>query len=118
MALALRQYFGTRQDHIPGALIKAQEAAEVNHGQDLFAHVQDLSRRTIAILEQAELANDPKTALSAIREARGDSELLAEMIVAMETVESAKDEERAQEIKAIEIVLVNPDGTRGRSGDE
>jgi len=79
---------------IPLALSKAHEAETVNYGDDLFNHVKDLNRRTLSILEQAEISGDPRTALAAIREARGNSELLCKMLVSAEAsrkVESGSD---------------------------
>jgi hypothetical protein len=109
--------FRHKAEHIPGTLIKAKEAAEIDHGQDLFAHVQDLNRRTVAILEQAELANDPKTALSAIREARGNSELLCKMLVAAESSKTARDSQSdSNDTGRIEIILVRPDGSKSKVG--
>lgn len=78
-----------KADHIPVALSKAREASTVDYGDDLFRHVKDLNRRTLAILEQAEVSGDPRTALAAIRECRGNAELLAKMIVAMEASRQA-----------------------------
>jgi hypothetical protein len=66
------------------ALSKAHEAAEVDYGDDLFGHVKDLNRRTLAILKQAEVSGDPRIALAAIREARSNTELLCRMLVAAE----------------------------------
>lgn len=50
---------------------EAKEVREIRHGEDLFAQVQDLTARTMRILDQAESSRDPRTALSAIREVRG-----------------------------------------------
>ena len=71
------------------ALSKAHEAAEVNYGENLFDHVKDLNRRTQAILAQAEVSGDLRTALAAIRECRGNTELLAKMLVAAEAGKNA-----------------------------
>ena len=66
--------------HIPSMLAKAHEAGEVARADDLLSQVRDLQARALAILEQAEQAGDLRTALGAIREARGNLELLAKMI--------------------------------------
>jgi hypothetical protein len=109
--------FRHKAEHISGTLIKAQQAADVDYGQDLFAHVQDLNRRTVAILEQAERTNDPKTALSAIREARGNSELLCKILVAAESSKTARDSQPdSNDIDRIEIILVQPDGSKSKVG--
>jgi hypothetical protein len=67
------------QDHIPQLLVEAKHAVEVSEADDLLARVEDLEERTIAILDKAEEAGELRTALSAIREARGNVELLAKL---------------------------------------
>ncbi len=69
-----------RKDHIPAALVRAREAAEADRGLDLFAQIMDLNERTLRILGRAEASNDPRLALSAIKEARGNAELLCKVI--------------------------------------
>ena len=65
-----------KQDHLPKALVRAVEAQVVEHGADLLDQLQDLQQRAHRILDQAEAAGDLRTALAAIREARGCVELL------------------------------------------
>ncbi len=67
-------------DHLPAALSKAQEAAEVAQADDLLSQVRNLQARAHGILDKAEAAGDLRTALSAIREARGNLELLAKLL--------------------------------------
>lgn len=67
-------------DHVPAHLVKAQEAAEVAQADTLLAQVRDLQARALSILDKAEAAGDLRTALSAIREARGNLELLAKLL--------------------------------------
>jgi hypothetical protein len=69
-----------KANHLPAKLVMAQAAEEVAQADDLLAQMQDLQRRTLAILEAAETTNQHRTALSAIREARGNLELLAKLI--------------------------------------
>ena len=69
-----------KADHLPGRLAKAQEAEEVAQADDLLCQVQDLQARALAILDKAEEAGELRTALSAIREARGNLELLAKLL--------------------------------------
>jgi len=52
----------------------------VAHADDLLEQVRDLQVRTFAILEAAEVSEQHRTALSAIREARGNLELLAKLL--------------------------------------
>jgi len=69
-----------RANHIPTTLAKAVEAAEVAEAGSLLEQVEDLQQRALAILEKAEDAGELRTALSAIREARGNLELLARLL--------------------------------------
>ena len=69
-----------KANHLPAALAKAQEAEEVAHADDLLGKVRDLQGRALAILDKAEDAGDLRTALGAIREARGNLELLAKLL--------------------------------------
>ncbi len=66
-------------DHLPAALVRAQEATEAAQADALLAQVCDLRDRAIGILDTAEAEEDLKAAISAIREARGCVELLAKL---------------------------------------
>ena len=68
-----------RDDHIPATLVKAREAVEAAHADDLLAQVTDLRDRALGILGKAETADDLRAALAAIREARGCLELLGKL---------------------------------------
>jgi len=65
--------------HIIKALTQAREARDVARADGLLLQVQDLQGRALNILTAAEEAEDFRTALSAIREARGCIELLAKL---------------------------------------
>src|SRR5947209_3631180 len=65
-----------KEEHLPAALVYAKEVEVVAQADDLLAQVRDLQRRTLRILDGAEKAGDRRTALAAIREARGNLELL------------------------------------------
>ncbi len=69
-----------KTNHLPARLAMAQAAEEVAQADDLLGQMQDLQTRTIAILEAAESTNQHRTALSAIREARSNLELLAKLL--------------------------------------
>ena len=69
-----------KANHLPAKLVMAQAAQEVAQADDLLAQMQNLQRRTLAILEAAEGSNQNRTALSAIREARSNLELLAKLL--------------------------------------
>lgn len=68
-----------RSNHIPAALKKAHEAEEVADADNLLDQVRDLQARALSILDQAEDAGELGTALRAIREARGNLELLGKL---------------------------------------
>ena len=68
------------KNHLPAKLVLAQEAAEVAEADDLLDQVRDLQARTLAILEASEASREHRTALSAIREARSNLELLAKLL--------------------------------------
>ncbi len=69
-----------KANHLPVALAKSQEAREVAEGDDLLSQVRNLQARTLVILEAAESSSQHRTALSAIREARSNLELLAKLV--------------------------------------
>jgi hypothetical protein len=66
--------------HLPAALIKARKAEEVVRADELLSQVRDLQGRTLSILTASEEAGELRTALGAIREARGNLELLAKLL--------------------------------------
>ena len=65
--------------HLPETLSLARDAAEVARGDGLLAQLCGLHDRTLAILTQAEEKGELRTALSAIREARGGIELASKL---------------------------------------
>lgn len=69
-----------KANHLPATLVKAQDAQEVAEADDLLAQVRGLQIRTLSILEAAEGASQHRTALSAIKEARSNLELLAKLV--------------------------------------
>lgn len=69
-----------KASHLPTALVKAQEAEEAAEADNLLSQVRDLQVRVFSILDKAEDAGELRTALGAIREARGNLELLAKLL--------------------------------------
>jgi hypothetical protein len=69
-----------KAEHLPAKLLMAQAAEEVAQADTLLGQVRDLQERALAILDQAEEAGELRTALGAIREARGNLELLAKLL--------------------------------------
>jgi len=66
--------------HLPVGLAKAKEAGEVAQADSLLDQVRNLQASALRILSLAENAGDLRTALGAIREARGNLALLAELL--------------------------------------
>jgi hypothetical protein len=66
--------------HLPAALIKARKVEEVVRADELLSQVRDLQGRTLSILATSEQTGELRTALAAIREARGNLELLAKLL--------------------------------------
>ena len=69
-----------RARHVPEALSKARQAREEAHADGLLGQVRHLRDRALRILTRAEAADDHRTALGAIREARATVELLAKLV--------------------------------------
>jgi hypothetical protein len=69
-----------RTNHVPETLAKAHEAEEVARADSLLEQVRELQERALEILDKAEEAGELRTALGAIREARGNLELLARLL--------------------------------------
>ena len=69
-----------QENHLPATLAKAREAEEVAHADNLLEQVRGLQGRALAILDKAEEAGELRTALGAIREARGNLDLLAKLL--------------------------------------
>jgi hypothetical protein len=68
-----------RMAHLPVALTRAHEAAEVAHADSLLDQLRGLEAKALAILTHAEEAGDLRTALLAIGQARNCLELLAKL---------------------------------------
>jgi hypothetical protein len=68
------------ENHLPARLVMAHAAEEVAQADTLLEQVRDLQQQALAILDKAEEAGELRTALSAIREARGNLELLAKLL--------------------------------------
>jgi hypothetical protein len=69
-----------KANHLSAKLVMAEKAKEVAQADSLLEQVRDLQGRALAILDQAEMSGDLRTALGAIREARGNLELLAKLL--------------------------------------
>lgn len=69
-----------KAEHLTATLLKAQEAAEVAHADDLLDKVRALEKDARRIRDKAEAEGDYKTALSGIRELTRIVELLAKLL--------------------------------------
>lgn len=69
-----------KRDHLPSTLVKAQEAEEVARADTLLDQIRALHVTTLRILKKAEDAGAFVPAIMAIKEARGNLELLAKMM--------------------------------------
>lgn len=68
------------REHLPKFLVKASEAQDAAQADTLLEQVRSLQSRALSILDRADEAGDLRTALSAIREARSNLELLAKLL--------------------------------------
>jgi hypothetical protein len=65
--------------HVGQLLALAADAERAARADSLLDRIEALQSRTLAILEASEEANEHRTALAAIREARGNLELIGEI---------------------------------------
>ncbi len=72
-------------DHLPTLLTKAHDAEEAAAADDLLAQLHSLQATTLSLLAKAERAGKLGTAVMAIREARGNLELLAKLTQQLDT---------------------------------
>jgi hypothetical protein len=68
------------REHLPEALVRAQEAKEAVRADDLLSQVRELQSRTLSILEEAHDSGEHRTALAAIGQARANLELQARLL--------------------------------------
>jgi hypothetical protein len=66
-------------EHIPQLLAKALEAFSASKADELLEQVRALQGKTLRTLMRAEGYDDLRTVLAAVREARGNVELLAKL---------------------------------------
>ena len=72
-------FYRHKNRHLPQALLKAQEVKEVAVADNLLEQVKGLQAKTLGILNRHEGKND-RIALSAIREARSNLDLLGRLL--------------------------------------
>jgi hypothetical protein len=69
-----------KANHLPAKLLMAEKAAQAVQADNLLEQLRDLQQSTLNILAEAEQAKQYRIALGAIREARGNLELLAKLL--------------------------------------
>jgi hypothetical protein len=67
------------REHLPALLALARDAERAARADSLLDRIEALQSRTLAILEATEETGEHRTALAAIREARGNLELIGEV---------------------------------------
>jgi hypothetical protein len=67
------------REHLPALLALARDAEQASRADSLLDRIEALQSRTLAILEATEETHDHRVALAAIREARGNLELIGEV---------------------------------------
>jgi hypothetical protein len=67
------------REHLPALLALARDAERASRADSLLDRIEALQSRTLTILEASEETNEHRTALAAIREARGNLELIGEV---------------------------------------
>jgi hypothetical protein len=73
------QAVNRHKQHIPHLLVQASRSMEIAEADTLIDRLEDLQRRTLAILEASEETKEHTTALAAIREARRNLEVIGEV---------------------------------------
>jgi hypothetical protein len=92
-----------KAEHMPATLAKAQEARDTAQADDLLAQVRRLQVVTMDILAHAYQAQDLRTALQAVGQARGNLELLGRLAGELE----------AESVK-VNVLVASPDWLRLR----
>ena len=69
-----------KSDHLPSSLARAHEAEEVAQADSLLDQIKHLQQITLRILSAAEKDGKYVAAIMAVKEARGNLELLAKMM--------------------------------------
>ena len=67
------------REHLPALLALARDAERAARADSLLDRIEALQSRTLAILEATKETGEHRTALAAIREARGNLELIGEV---------------------------------------
>ncbi len=104
---ALRRH---AKEHLPELLARAKDAVEVAEADSLLERIEGLYKRTEAILETAEGDKEWGIALAAIRECRGNLELLGRVTKELETAPTLNLHLNSEwlELRALIVRAVEP----------
>ncbi len=93
------------KSHLNGTLIKAHEAQEITHADNLMEQITNLQSRALNILSKTEEAEDWRAATGAIREARGCLELLGKLAGELKEVQTVNIIVSPQWIEVRAVIL-------------
>ncbi len=93
-----------KKSHLPAFLTKAVDAEDEIRADDLLKQVRNLQTKALSILAEAEATGQLKVALQAIREARGNLELLARLLGELQ-----------EQSQTVNILVANPEWLALRS---
>ncbi len=98
------------QEHIPQLLVKARDAVEAAEASDLLTRIEDLQNRTLDVLSAVEGTEKYAVALSAIREARSNLELIGRVTKELEAVPTVNLHLNPEwiELRALIITALEP----------
>src|ERR687897_132684 len=98
------------REHLPALLALARDAERAARADTLLDRIEALHRRTLAILEAVEDADEHRTALAAIREARANLELIGEVTKELDRAGTINWEINVewQEVKALILTALGP----------
>jgi hypothetical protein len=68
------------KEHLSADLVQAHQEKEGARADDLLGQIRQIHNATLSILSRAYKSNEDRIALAAVREARGNMELLAKML--------------------------------------
>ena len=80
--------------HLPEKLTQAQEAQEQGKADSLMTELRELHQKTLALMEKCEEAGDLRAALTGVREARGNLDLLGRLLETKELEEKLANLEK------------------------
>jgi hypothetical protein len=94
------------REHLPALLALARDAERASRADSLLDRIEALQSRLLAILEATEETHDHRVALSAIREARANLELIGEVTRELDRAGTI-NLELSVEWQEVKAVLVN-----------